>query len=365
MGDPTAETFAPGRGLLKDLEAMASLPECPEEAAKELRPPRGSPLGDYRRAIDIADFWCGWMGHEWYARAYQRQGREAREEEFPNGGGAPTGDIARRGWEVALERFGAKAPRYNGGKGGRGNRGGSGNVQRITHSGRTILYEIFPTRGKSVKMEVVGKKVEVRVPRGAPRAAVDDHVRRILKSKAEYVLGVQDWEEERFAPGQTLPLLGSDYPIEREGEGAEPSFDSSRGVFTIPSGVDGARRAMMEWYAGRAREHFSERTAAIYPLFGDGGAPPSRILITDTRTRLGSCKGGKDPTLRFHWILVTLPPEMGDGVVAHELTHLWFPNHSKKFYELLETVCPGYRELYRRICESVSESPFEKMPREF
>ena len=67
----------------------------------------------------------------------------------------------------------------------------------------------------------------------------------------------------------------------------------------------------------------------------------SRIVIRDQRSRWGSCS--TRGTLSFNWRLVLAPFEVLDYVVVHELCHLREPNHSHRFWRLVESRRPGWR----------------------
>ena len=71
------------------------------------------------------------------------------------------------------------------------------------------------------------------------------------------------------------------------------------------------------------------------------GVSYRRIEVRDQKTRWGSCS--TRGTLSFNWRLVLAPFEVLDYVVVHELCHLVEPNHSRRFWRLLETRRPGYR----------------------
>ena len=71
------------------------------------------------------------------------------------------------------------------------------------------------------------------------------------------------------------------------------------------------------------------------------GVAYRRIAIRDQRTRWGSCSSSG--TLSFNWRLVLAPAEVLEYVVVHELCHLREPNHSLRFWTLLESVRPAYR----------------------
>jgi predicted metal-dependent hydrolase len=72
------------------------------------------------------------------------------------------------------------------------------------------------------------------------------------------------------------------------------------------------------------------------------GVTPARIQIRDQRSRWGSCS--TRGTLSFNWRLVLAPFEVLDYVVVHELCHLREPNHSRRFWKLVETRRPNWRD---------------------
>jgi predicted metal-dependent hydrolase len=72
------------------------------------------------------------------------------------------------------------------------------------------------------------------------------------------------------------------------------------------------------------------------------GVSYGRIRIGDQRTLWGSCS--PSGTLSFNWRLVLAPLEVLDYVVVHELCHLHVPNHSERFWRLVERRRPRWRE---------------------
>ena len=73
----------------------------------------------------------------------------------------------------------------------------------------------------------------------------------------------------------------------------------------------------------------------------------NRVSIKNSLTRWGSCSSLGNINLNLR--VVTLPQELQDLVMLHELCHLKYLNHGPQFHALLESVCPGHRELARQL----------------
>src|SRR5438874_5433775 len=71
------------------------------------------------------------------------------------------------------------------------------------------------------------------------------------------------------------------------------------------------------------------------------GVEVKRVQIRDQRSRWGSCSTLGN--LSFNWRLVLAPFEVLDYVVVHELCHLREPNHSRKFWKLVEARRPDFQ----------------------
>ena len=74
---------------------------------------------------------------------------------------------------------------------------------------------------------------------------------------------------------------------------------------------------------------------------------PTGLKITSARTRFGSCSGKN--SICFSWRLMDYPEPAIDYVVVHELAHRRHMDHSKTFWQEVETYYPNYKECRRTL----------------
>jgi predicted metal-dependent hydrolase len=153
-------------------------------------------------------------------------------------------------------------------------------------------------RARRWRLEVPwGEPARLTVPQSMSRAEVE----RVLAAKRSWI------EEERR---RQVPRLGLEGRAVSESE---------------------ARTAARELVSALAEEE-AERIGVAY----------ERIRIGGQRTLWGSCSARG--TLSFNWRLVLAPLEVLDYVVVHELCHLRVPDHSRRFWALLECHRPQWRQ---------------------
>lgn len=79
-------------------------------------------------------------------------------------------------------------------------------------------------------------------------------------------------------------------------------------------------------------EELAERLHFIY----------NAIYIRDQRTKLGNCS--EDRNISLNWRLVKAPTLVSDYIIIHELVHTKIMNHSGKFWTLLKSLYPDYKD---------------------
>ena len=97
--------------------------------------------------------------------------------------------------------------------------------------------------------------------------------------------------------------------------------------------------ALERWYRAQAR-HVIGRKLDQATL--RAGTSYTGLTIRAQRTRWASCSS--TGAMSFNWRLLLAPPAVLDYVVEHEVCHLEVMDHSPRFWALLESRVPDWRD---------------------
>jgi hypothetical protein len=208
-------------------------------------------------------------------------------------------------------------------------------------AGRTIPYTIKPSsRARRARVVVGANGVELIVPARADL----DAARAFLRAQANWVLRQMD-KRDRITSAQTpLPdnvalWRGAAHPVRLiYADSASHVRLIDDALIIVGRDAGAAQIALTRWLQKQAA---TALTDAVAQHSASMGVRPARIALRDQQTRWGSCSTRK--TISFNWRLIHAPPGVLDYVVVHELAHLTEFNHSRRFWELVETHCPDYR----------------------
>jgi predicted metal-dependent hydrolase len=202
-------------------------------------------------------------------------------------------------------------------------------------------------RARRARINVSADGVEVVVPRRMALRQVVPFVEEKRPWIERTLRRIREAEEAaavRLADGGQVPYLGRSLLLRvRVEPGRVRSFVALRaGVLHVAVGSPGAdavRAALEAWYRRRARLEVEPRLDAACER---AGTSYSRLSIRAQRTRWASCSS--TGAMSFNWRLLLAPPEILDYVVEHEVAHLEVLDHSPRFWRLLGSRSPGYRE---------------------
>jgi predicted metal-dependent hydrolase len=205
--------------------------------------------------------------------------------------------------------------------------------------------EVFPVR---VRRHARARRYTLRIHAATREVVLSMPPRGSMRQASEFAQKHGAWIAARlsrlpqaapFAHGTVLPLRGVDTRIEHR--------RGARGTAWIECGDDGASllcvageephvprrvRDFLKREAKRELEAASKQAAQAL------GVAVARVSIRDQASRWGSCS--TTGVLSYSWRLILAPPFVLEYLAAHEVAHLVEMNHSRRFWRLVERICP-------------------------
>ena len=178
-------------------------------------------------------------------------------------------------------------------------------------------------RARRVRVSVDGAgEVEVVLPKRAPERAAAQAVRELTPWIERRRRTLARAAAELARPEGTVPFLGQDLRLVPQ-PGRE-RVHRRGGELLVPKRDTAA--ALERWYRRQAR----------------AGTGYSGLTIRGQKTRWASCSSTGH--MSFNWRLLLAPEAVLDYVVEHEVCHLERMDHSPRFWALLESRVPDWRE---------------------
>jgi hypothetical protein len=215
-----------------------------------------------------------------------------------------------------------------------------------------IPYKIRRSdRARRARIVVDADGVEVVVPRRMALRHVEPFVaekqRWIERTLERYEAARREAPGAVLADGGSVPYLGERLElVVRVEPGRTRPHVARRGdrlvVKVARRGPAAVAGALERWYRKRAREEVAVR---LDHATARSGTDWTRLSIRGQRTRWASCS--QDGAMSFNWRLLLAPVEILDYVVEHEVAHLEVLDHSDRFWRLLGSRCPEYRDYER------------------
>ena len=207
-----------------------------------------------------------------------------------------------------------------------------------------LIHKILRSRRRTVGLQIThDANLIVRVPQKMPLETIHE----VVRQKLPWILRKQRFARENYAPatprtfsaGEKFLYLGEPYELFVVPGAYGPLVFNERG-FSLPEGCKSlAKWLFRDWYREQAAEFLRAR---VRHFIGITGARYSGIGISNAKGRWGSCSS--KGVLNFSWRLMMAPREVVDYVVIHEVVHLEELNHSKRFWQKVKALAPGYLE---------------------
>jgi predicted metal-dependent hydrolase len=188
----------------------------------------------------------------------------------------------------------------------------------------------------------------------APNFAGDEVIQKFINSKRNWIDKVYNRTRQRlalfkpkqFVTGENFLYLGNEHAlyVARDMHG---KFIFEDKFILNERYLPRARILFERWYKEEAFMFFTLRCKFYAENMG---VRYNSIALSGAKYRWGTCYPGAK--LRFNWRLIMAPKEVIDYVVVHELAHLIEPNHSSRFWAVVEKTFQDYREARKWLKEN-------------
>jgi len=176
----------------------------------------------------------------------------------------------------------------------------------------------------------------------APPSFTEDDIHTLLRKKAKWIdknLKYFEAMSKIELQRNQLILLGSRYNYFYD-----PSF-SQKVIINHEYKTITAKRDLTDpliqekWYRNHAKKHLTERTEQLSKKLN---FPYNKLYIREERNKWGNCSAEKNISL--NWKLIKAPEYVIDYIIIHELLHTAVMSHTNKFWTLLKSYFPDYKE---------------------
>jgi predicted metal-dependent hydrolase len=210
-----------------------------------------------------------------------------------------------------------------------------------------------PTR-KTIAIQVYPDcSVKVRVPKWLSQKKINEIIEQKqdwINNKLEYFQQTEQPKKKEYISGESFYYLGKQYKLKIIT--SQPSgclIERTRDVICIyKTEKRNTKNILTKWFFNLSKEVFEERLKFNFEIFSKQYKYNFPILkIKKLKARWGSMSSMGVMTLNTH--LVHTPVECIDYVIMHELCHLKYKNHGKKFHQLQAKFNSNYKGIKKRL----------------
>lgn len=219
----------------------------------------------------------------------------------------------------------------------------------LLSSGETIPYQLERRIRRTVGLKITPQGLVVH----APKRIAQYQLETILNQKTDWILKkLKALQQNQLPPlqwqnGEQLLLLGNQMTLIVKHDTRSRAVSYSPGALQLAQpnlDATAISRKVLQWYRKQAVEDFARRLEIFSTKLG---VALPKLLISNARTRWGSCNSKRE--IRLNWRLLQAPPHLINYVICHELAHLKEMNHSARFWAVVASIYPDYKNAEKEL----------------
>lgn len=218
---------------------------------------------------------------------------------------------------------------------------------RIQLENQTINVEIEYRRVKNLSMRIL---LDGTVKITAPAAFPEGRIVEFIESKQKWIIKHLELQKKRREhqslkelKGPVIQLLGEKYFVQIE-KGMKEGFQLNQDIMMITVKDESRVQLVFEKQAKMMLEEIlNQKRVRLDQMMDDYRLAHPEISVRKMKGKWGSCTPAKAKIV-MNMMLIHMPMQCIEYVLIHEYMHMICPNHSKRFYELIESRMPEYKK---------------------
>ena len=202
-----------------------------------------------------------------------------------------------------------------------------------------IRYNVVIDKKRSTKNTYIRVKDDLTIYVTTNIFTRDKDIAKLLDENYDSICRMIKKQKVKNTNNENFNYLGKNYEIIYV-DYCDISFGEERVFLNKNLDID-------KWYKKQAKTLFLEHLDMIYNNFSRS-IPYPDLKIRKMTTRWGVCNT-KLKTVTLNLELIKRDTKYLDYVIAHELSHLIYPNHSRDFWDLVGENCPNYKTIRREM----------------
>lgn len=205
------------------------------------------------------------------------------------------------------------------------------------------IDKIVRTKRKTLAIIIDSNaKVIVRAPQRITNQEIYNFIdkkRDWIQQKQTLILNKLNQKKiNEFIDGEEFLFLGAKYKLKLVDNSLFPLYFNNNFFIMDSSYKNKAREFMINWYLNQAAKIFADKVDAYSKALN---LPCRQLKLSDAKRRWGSCSSKR--VINLNWRLVMAPNDIIDYVIVHELCHIMYLNHSKDFWNKVQSIIPDYK----------------------
>ncbi|MEG1635321.1 MAG: SprT family zinc-dependent metalloprotease [Rikenellaceae bacterium] len=223
----------------------------------------------------------------------------------------------------------------------------------------TISYDVQFSirRSMSIHIKGIDGEVIVKLPMGesvkTAQKLVEEKFEWIIKSKEKVSKIKETINQKIYTEGSTHLFLGIPYTLNIVVAKGGSVRQEGNKIIVTTSNSERVEKLMKAWYADEAKKFLIPLTSKIAVDFNARHKKmPSSLELKYVKSYWGMCTSRR--VIKLNIELMRAPVECIKYIITHELCHLIHQNHSKRFYDLLQTEFPDWKESRKLLEQTIS-----------